>query len=97
MKKVSATGMSLASEKKFFSFSTVLSLTSLVGFLARVYSDILERPVSPRQTLHLLHVQVAALMLLLPVCAPLTYYALATLWCGLALRGCVESFRRQKP
>ena len=97
MKKVSATGMSLASEKKFFSFNILPSLLSLVEPLARIYSDILEHPVSPRQTLHLLHVQIAALMLLLPACAPLMYYALATVWCGLALRGCVEAFRRSKP
>lgn len=97
MKKVSATGMSLASEKKFFSFNIVSSLLSLVEPLARIYSDILEKPVSPRQTLHLLHVQIAALMLLLPVSAPLAYYALATVWCGLALRGCAESFRHPKP
>lgn len=97
IKKVSAVGMSLAPQKKSTSLSLESSLLTMAEPLSRIYSDLLEQPVSPKQTLHLLHVQLAALMLLLPVCAPLHYYALSTLWCGLAIRGCVRAFRRSKP
>lgn len=97
MKKVPAMDMFLAPQKKSLHFSVETSLLSLAEPLARIFSDILEQPVSPRQTLHMLHVQLAALALLLPVGAPIEYYVLATAWCGLALRGCARAFRRGRP
>ena len=96
LKKVSATDMFLASQKKSFSFSIESALLSLATPVSRIYSDLLEQPVNPRQTLHLLHVQLAVLMLLLPIGAHLSYYAIAALWCALALNGCVKAFSRQK-
>ncbi len=56
--------------------------------LSRIYSILLEEPVSPRQTLKLLHVQLAALCLVMPADMPLGLRALFLLWTGVALLQC---------
>lgn len=59
--------------------------------LARLYGSLLERKITPRQTLHLLHVQAAGAVLVLPVTVHAGFLLLALAWLGLAAWQCRRS------
>lgn len=61
--------------------------------LSEKYSGLLGEKISPRQTLHLLNVQLAAVALL-SVEASVAYYLLVAGWFCLALHGCVRAWGR---
>lgn len=65
-----------------------LAATRPVVALAAFYSRLLEEPVSPRHTLHLLNVQVAVLAAIFPADMSLSLRAIFFLWAALALLGC---------
>lgn len=56
--------------------------------LASVYSFLLEEEVGPRRTLHLLHAQIAVMLLTLPADMPVALRALLLAWACLAARQC---------
>jgi len=64
---------------------------SLLRRLTGVYAALLEQPLTPRQTLHLLHAQLAGMTLLLTACASLLFYVLELAWFGMAMNGCARA------
>lgn len=94
-KNLSASGYATLqrSERSFSIRSLVIALESLgfVKALAAIYSGLLEETVSPRRTLHLLHAQVACLILVFPAALPLLVRVLLFVWAVLAVRGCRKS------
>ena len=69
--------------------SQLLSLPlSLLKWLSTYYSQVLERPVSIRQTLHLLHVQTAAFLAIFPLGCSVLFRFLCILWLISALLKC---------
>ena len=61
--------------------------------LARLYGNLLEREITPRQALHLLHVQAAGAALALPFAVHAGLLALALCWLALAAWQCRRSLR----
>ncbi len=64
--------------------------------LARLYALLLEKDITPRQALHLLHVQAAAATLLLPVAVHAGFIFLSLAWVGLATWQCRRNLRGSK-
>ena len=64
--------------------------------LTRYYSEILERQLDSRQTLHLVHAQLAFFFAAFPVDGPLTLRAAAGLWFWWAVRKCKKELRKMK-
>lgn len=77
----------LAQEKPQSLFAR-LAATRPVVALAAFYSRLLEEPVSPRHTLHLLNAQAAVLAAIFPADMSLFLRGLFFLWAALALLGC---------
>lgn len=75
--------------QRLLSSRPVLSLT-------RAYAEALGRRLTPRQALHLTHVQAAAALLLVPQVPSAAYYALMAAWFILALKGCCRSFAKKQ-
>lgn len=71
----------------FFTSSSSFGFSNALAGISKLYSDILEEEITPRQTLHLLNAQIAFLGIVLPV-GPLFVNAFAVAWFALALRGC---------
>lgn len=61
--------------------------------LSRYYAAVLERPVSIRQTLSLLHVQIAFVFAVFPVGGPLLLRGLCAAWLWYALKQCRRELR----
>lgn len=68
--------------------SARLAALACIRRLARLYSRLLEEPVSPRRTLRLLHVQLAGLLLVLPADLHPGFRLLFLAWLMLAARSC---------
>lgn len=86
----------LTTQKATQPFSQRLLYSRLVIRLAHAYTVALGRRTTPRQALHLTHVQTVAALLLLPQVPSLAYYVLTAAWFLLALRGCRRSFAAQQ-
>lgn len=80
----------LAQEKPQNLFARLAASRPIVA-LAAFYSRLLEEPVSPRHTLHLLNAQAAILAAIFPADMSLSLRALFFLWAALALLGCKRS------
>lgn len=65
-----------------------LAATRPVVALAAFYSRLLEEPVSPRHTLHLINAQMAILAAIFPADMSLALRLIFFLWAALALLGC---------
>lgn len=61
--------------------------------LTRLYSRLIEQPLTPRQTLHLLNAQLAGSLLLMTASAPCLFLALELAWFAAALSGCARALR----
>ena len=59
-----------------------------IVWLSLYYSAVLKMEINTRSTLHLLNVQVAFLLAVLPANAPFVARLICTAWFALALRGC---------
>lgn len=64
--------------------------------LTHYYSEIMERPLNSRQTMHLVHAQLAFFFAAFPVDGPLTLRAAAGLWFWWAVKTCKKELRRAK-
>ena len=75
--------------------STATSWTKTLGidFLTQTYSDLLEQPISTKQTLHLLHTQAAAFITFCSFASNIAIISLCMLWFGAALWQCGQSFK----
>ena len=77
-------------EKSQNLFDRLANLRPIVA-LAALYRRLLEEPVSPRHTLHLLNAQAAILAVIFPADFSLMLRAIFLLWMILALLGCRRS------
>lgn len=67
-----------------------------IGWLAAYYGDVLGRPVSLRQTLHLLHAQLAVAAAVVPTDGPLLLRAACMAWSLHALLACKRALGRRR-
>ena len=72
----------------------VIGENGVVGQLGRYYADVLERPVNRRQTWHLLHAQLAFLMVAFPVECPLLLRMLFAAWFVTAVKMCKQAMNK---
>lgn len=71
------------------SFSNLLFVSkSPLKWLSSYYGQVLERPINIRQTLHLLHAQVAAFMTIFPVNGPMFFRLFCLFWLVSAVLKC---------
>lgn len=64
--------------------------------LADYYGDVLRRPVSLRQTLHLLHAQLATVAAVLPIDGPLVLRMACMAWAVHALLACKRALGKRR-
>lgn len=65
-----------------------------LALLRSYYAHVLERPISLRQTLQLLHAQVAFVFAVFPVEGPLALRLACCLWFAWAVMGCRRALAR---
>lgn len=70
-----------------------MAATKTAKNLAKIYSKLLESRVSPTTALHILHVQIAFCLLLLPVTLPTFVHVAMAIWTVLAGVNAWRSFR----
>lgn len=75
-------------ELKSVSYKVAMAIRMPLLWLSRYYSMVMERPVSIRQTLSLLHVQLAFVFAVFPVAGPLVLRAACAAWLWYAVRQC---------
>lgn len=86
-----AANMPRTTAGKSLNLLATLEQLGAVRRLADVYSRLLEERVTPRQTLHLVHAQLACFALLLTASAPWAFYVLELAWTALAVKGCANA------
>lgn len=74
----------------------VETLNHSVEPVRKYYSDVLERPVDRRQMWHLLHAQVAFMMVAFPVECPLLLRAVFAAWFVVSVKMCRQALRSDK-
>ena len=77
-----------AVELKSVSEKVAMAIRMPLQSLSRYYSSVLERQISIRQTLSLLHVQAAFVFAVFPVDGPLLLRSICAAWLWYAIRQC---------
>lgn len=65
-----------------------LARTKAIRSLARLYSLLLEEPITPVRTLRLLHAQIAAIAAICPAEMPVAIRLTCFAWAAMAICGC---------
>ncbi len=82
-----------AAELKSISDKVALAIRMPLLWLSRYYSMVMERPVSIKQTLALLHAQLAFVFAVFPVAGPLLLRVVCTVWLWYAVKKCRKEMR----
>lgn len=80
----------------YSSLFSLLSSSNWLQGLTGLYSDLLGERITPVQTLHLLHVQTAFAVLLLPVDISLPLRFILLLWTIVAALSCANQWNRRR-